>query len=587
MATRKLVYDVGDKPKFKNLILYAFQMLLAILAATVAVPTIIGLPSQIPSAILGAGVGTLVYILFTKRKSPIVISSSFAFLPALGMAVAFGYMGILVGGIFAGLVYVIIALIVKFAGTKWINRLMPAVIIGPVVALIGLSLAPSAVSNLTLANASTSAHDYNFVALFCGLITLFTVAICTIQNRFKSMKLIPFIIGILVGYAFATIFTVIGNSCNVDYLKIIDWSPLTNNFSEVTINSFFSVPKISIVEAIKEMVNGELDASILAANPNAELLTPAGVGVMALAFCPIAFVSFAEHIADHKNMSTIIGRDLINDQPGLHRTLLGDGVGTMMGTAFGICPNTSYGEGLACVAMTRNASVLTTFTTACICILLSFLAPFSLALQTIPSCVMGGVCLSLYGFISVSGLKMFKEVDLDDNVNLLTVSAILIAGIGGLVIQIPYYTADKPDVAQYIQITEIATALLLGIAIYQIARLIQRREKSKIADVNLEAINEDYVRMYLRKFGNDRLVKALMMFGFIHESVELTTAQLSNFLRSREMLNLRTAQELNELIKLFEFKGDTTGLTKPSLIDLIIHNCQQIDKNTPNRYLVK
>lgn len=587
MANRKLIYDVGDRPKFKNLILYAFQLLLAILAATVAVPTIIGLPTQIPAAILGAGVGTIVYILFTKGKSPIVISSSFAFLPALGMAVAFGYMGILVGGIFAGLVYVIIALIVKFAGTKWINRLMPAVIIGPVVALIGLSLAPSAVSNLTLANASTSAHAYNFVALFCGLITLFTVAICTIQNRFKSMKLIPFIIGILVGYVFATIFTVIGNSCNVDYLKIIDWSPLTNNFSEVTINSFFSVPKISIVEAIKEMVNGELDASILAANPNAELLTPAGVGVMALAFCPIAFVSFAEHIADHKNMSTIIGRDLINDQPGLHRTLLGDGVGTMMGTAFGICPNTSYGEGLACVAMTRNASVLTTFTTACICILLSFLAPFSLALQTIPSCVMGGVCLSLYGFISVSGLKMFKEVDLDDNVNLLTVSAILIAGIGGLIIQIPYYTADKPDVVQYIKITEIATALLLGIAIYQIARLIQRREKSKIADVNLEAINEDYVRMYLRKFGNDRLVKALMMFGFIHESVELTTAQLSNFLRSREMLNLRTAQELNELIKLFEFKGDTTGLTKPKLIDLIIHNCQQIDKNTPNKYLVK
>lgn len=587
MATRKLVYDVGDKPKFKNLILYAFQMLLAILAATVAVPTIIGLPSQIPSAILGAGVGTLVYIFFTKRKSPIVISSSFAFLPALGMAVAFGYMGILVGGIFAGLVYVIIALIVKFAGTKWVNRLMPAVIIGPVVALIGLSLAPSAVVNLTAANASTSAPDYNFIALFCGLVTLFTVAICTIQNRFKSMKLIPFIIGILAGYLCATIFTVIGNACNIDYLKIINWQPLTDNFAEVTINSFFSVPKISIVEAIKEMVTGELDPSILAANPNAELLTPAGIGVMALAFCPIAFVSFAEHLADHKNMSTIIGHDLINDQPGLHRTLLGDGVGTMMGTAFGICPNTSYGEGLACVAMTRNASVLTTFTTACICILLSFLAPFSLALQTIPSCVMGGVCLSLYGFISVSGLKMFKAVDLDDNVNLLTVSAILIAGIGGLIIQIPYYTADQPGVAKYIQIGSIATALLLGIAVYQLARLIHYREKSRVADVNLEAINEDYVRMYLRKFSNDRLVKALMMFGFIHESVELTTAQLANFLRSREMLNLRTAKELNEIIKLFELKGDTTGLTKRSLIDLIIHNCQQIDKNTPNKYLVK
>ena len=589
MATRTLVYDVGDKPKFKNLLLYAFQLLLAILAATVAVPTAIGLPTQIPSAILGAGVGTLVYIFFTKRRSPIVISSSFAFLPALGMAVSFGYMGILAGGLFAGAVYVIIALIVKIAGTRWINKIMPPVIIGPVVALIGLSLAPSAIGNLTSANyAGTEFESYNWVALICGLTTLFTVVLCTVQNRSKGIKLIPFIIGIGAGYLMASIFTAIGNACNNDYLKIIDWTPLTNNFSKITINSFFSVPKISLVEGIKEMVTGKLDASILAADAEATLLTPAGIGVVALAFCPIAFVSFAEHLADHKNMSNIIGHDLINDQPGLHRTLLGDGVGTMAGTAFGICPNTSYGEGLACVAMTRNASVLTTFTTACICIILSFLAPFSLALQTVPKCVMGGVCLALYGYISVSGLKMFKEVDLDDNVNLLTVSSILIAGIGGLILLIPpVYTPiynELKEIVGYnvsgvIQISSVATALVLGILVYQLTRVIHYRERSKVMDVNLEAINEDFVRMYLKKFSNDRLAKALMMFGFMHESVELTTAQLSNFLHSEEMLNLRSAKELNELIEMFEFKGNTKGLNKKSLIKLIRENCLRIEKS--------
>lgn len=588
MATRKLIYDVGDRPKFKNLILYAFQMLLAILAATVAVPTIIGLPTQIPAAILGAGVGTLVYILFTKGKSPIVISSSFAFLPALSTALAFGYMGILVGGLFAGAVYVILAIIVKFAGTKWVNKLMPPVIIGPVVALIGLSLAPNAVGDLMAANSSDPFASYNWVAILCGLVTLFTVVICTVQNRFKSMKLIPFIIGIGAGYVLASIFTGIGLATNNTYLQIINWDPLINNFSNVTVNSFFSVPKISIVEGIKELINGEFSPEILAATEGgATLLDGVGVGAIALAFCPIAFVAFAEHLADHKNMSTIINHDLINDQPGLHRTLLGDGVGTMMGTACGICPNTSYGEGIACVALTRNASVATTFTTACICILLSFLAPFSLVLQTIPRCVMGGVCLALYGYISVSGLKMFKEVDLDDNANLLTVCAILIAGIGGLTIQIPYVLADKPEACKYITIGAIATALILGIIVHQLAHLIHHREKSRIADVNLEVREEDYVRAYLKQFGNDRLTKVLLMFGFLHESVELTTAQLSNILRSKEMLNLRTPQELNEIIKLFELKGNTRGLTKEKLVDLIVYDCQQIDKNTPNKYLVK
>ncbi len=203
-----------------------------------------------------------------------------------------------------------------------------------------------------------------------------------------------------------------------------------------------------------------------------------------------------------------------------------------------------------------------------------------------PKCVMGGVWLSLYGFISVSGLKMFKEVDLDDNANLLTVSSILIAGIGGLIIKIPYMIEGKPE-TQYIEIGSIATALLLGILVYQIARLIHYREKSRVADVVLDVKNEDYLRAYLKQFPNDRLAKVLMMFGFMHESVELTTAQLSNFLHSNEMLNLRSPQELNEIIKLFEFKGSTTGLNKNALIGLIKNNVMRIDKDVRAPYLVK
>ena len=195
----------------------------------------------------------------------------------------------------------------------------------------------------------------------------------------------------------------------------------------------------------------------------------------ALAFIPIALVVFAEHIADHKNLGSIINRDLVEGEPGLERTLLGDGVGSIAGTIFGICPNTTYGESVGCVAITKNASVATIFTAAIMCIVLAFISPIMRLLQTIPNCVMGGVCLTLYGFIAVSGLKMFKEVDLNENKNLFTVSAILIAGIGGLAIKIPYH-ATEGLVDKAITITSIATALILGICTYAITNALEKRE---------------------------------------------------------------------------------------------------------------
>lgn len=524
MSKNQLVYDVNDKPAFGKNLVFAFQQVLAIMAATIAVPTIIGLPTQIPAAILGAGLGTIVYLLFTKFKSPVIISSSFAFLSSLSTALCFGYCGIILGGILAGLVYVVLALIIKFAGSKWVSKLMPPVIIGPTVALIGLSLAGSAMGDITKASGAAINASYNLVALFCGLVTLITICICSTQKKFKMGRLIPFIIGIGAGYAVASFFSIFGYACNVEYLKIVNWQPLVDNFAALgdasasvgaKFQSFLNYPDFALIEAIKELVTGNVSEAVKTAvsaatdgKVTASTLTWAGVGEVVLAFVPVALVVFAEHIADHKNLGSIIGRDLVEGEPGLERTLLGDGVGSMVGTVFGICPNTTYGESVGCVAITKNASVSTIFLAAIMCIVLSFVSPLMALLRTIPACVMGGVCLTLYGFIAVSGLKMFKDINLGDNKNLFTVSTILIAGIGGLSIKIPYKILSSDLIGQTIKdgaivdvilkpagtvdktitITSIATALVLGIIVHAIINAI---EKKQGGDGNEEEVKEE------------------------------------------------------------------------------------------------
>ena len=452
----KLVYDVKDKPKFGQLIVFAFQQLLAILAATIVVPVIInGNTADFAAksnmsqsaALFGAGIGTIVYLLFTKFKSPVFLGSSFAFLGSMTAAFAgaasaqAGYTGLILGAVFAGLVYVVIALVVKFAGTEWISKLMPAVVIGPTVAIIGLSLAGNAVGDLGtgkyMVDGASAASFY--VCLICGLVTLFTVIICSVYGK-KMTKLIPFIIGILAGYACAAIFTIIGIQTGNDALRVIDFGV----FKNMTI---FAVPTFTFVEAL-----GGVKA-----------VDGAYITTVAVAYIPVAFVVFAEHIADHKNLSSVIDKDLL-EEPGLHRTLLGDGVGSMAGAFFGGCPNTTYGESVGCVAITGNASVITIFTTAIMAIIISFFGPFVTFLSTIPNCVMGGVCITLYGFIAVSGLKMIKDVDLNENANLFTVAVILICGIGGLSVSFGKVT-----------ITSIATALILGI----ITNLIVSKKRAK------------------------------------------------------------------------------------------------------------
>jgi len=492
---KNLVYDIHDKPKFGNMLIFAFQQLLAILAATIAVPTIIGLPTQIPAAIFGAGIGTLIYQLFTRFKSPVFLGSSFAFLSSLGVAVAYGYCGIVLGSIVAGAAYIAIAIVIHFVGTSWVSKLMPPVIIGPTVTVIGISLATNAMGDIVKANSSQINGKYNLAALLCGLVAFFTIIICSTQKKYKMARLIPFIIGIGAGYLMASVFTAIGLAADIDYLKIINWDPLVNNFVDADgsfrgINAFFDYPDFALVEGIKELVNGNVSSEIITASKGeATLLNLGGVAEVVIAFLPVAFVVFAEHIADHKNLSSIIETDLIED-PGLKRTLLGDGVGSIAGTAFGVCPNTTYGESVGCVAITRNASVCTITTTAIMCMILSFVSPIMTLLQTIPSCVMGGVCLTLYGFIAISGLKMFKDLDLNQNKNLFVVSSILIAGIGGLTIQIPYALDAAGAVAKTIQVTAIATALILGIVTNAVLTKVENSKLGKDPEEEAEKDEE-------------------------------------------------------------------------------------------------
>ncbi|MDY6367664.1 MAG: solute carrier family 23 protein [Clostridia bacterium] len=459
----ELTYGVSDKPKFPQLIVFALQQLLAIMAATIAVPAIIGHGMQASAALFGAGVGTLVYLLFTGFKSPVFLGSSFAFLGSMGAAFAggvtmqLGYMGLIIGAVLAGLVYVVISLIVKFCGTGWINKLMPAVVIGPTVAIIGLSLAGNAIGDLQSGSVATTSP---YVAIVCGLVTLFVTIICSVYGR-KFLKMIPFVIGILAGYAVAAIFTGIGFWANNDALKVINFGLFEN---------IQWYPDFTFIEAFKFSQYGYGEVMNFGSY----------LGTIAVAYIPVAFVVFAEHIADHKNLSSIIGSDLL-EKPGLHRTLLGDGVGSIAGAFFGGCPNTTYGESVGCVAISGNASVVTILCTACMAIVISFIGPFSTFLATIPKCVMGGVCIALYGFIAVSGLKMIQDVDLNKKHNLYVVSTILIIGVGGLSVSFGKIT-----------ITTVACALILGIIVNLICAPYKKKyDARKAKEAEEEAAAKD------------------------------------------------------------------------------------------------
>ncbi len=471
----KLVLDVNENPKrIKDWILFAIQHILAMLVACITVPFLTGLP--VAPTLISAGIGTLCYILFTKKKSPVFLSSSFAYLAPMSSALAVGlignqtgnnYLALILGMVMVGIVYCLVALIIKFVGTNWLNKLLPPIVIGPIIMVIGLGLASSAVSNLT--SASGSGQEYNLIAIVCGLIGLVTTALSSHYGK-KMVALVPFVIGMASGYIAAVLFTAIGYyGFNNDYFKIVDFTPLINIFSadKIGIASFFNY---------KIFIPNDPESFIFLKFNEISSFDWATIGEVALLFIPVAFVTICEHIGDHKNLGNIINKDLLNDEPGMTRTLLGDGVATAVSGALCGAANTTYGENVAVIGMTKVASVNVIILASALTIFIGFFTPFTALLQTIPSCVTGGISLILYGFIASSGIKILikEKIDFSKSKNIIIASVILVVGIGGLALK--FGSADNP----VIEITKIAVAMFLGIILNLILRDKKKEEPKEI-----------------------------------------------------------------------------------------------------------
>ncbi len=402
----KLIYGISDRPSVGKTLLFAFQQMIAIMAATLLVPMMVSTVDMVldpAAALFGAGAGTIVYIICTKAKSPVFLGSSFTFMGAMSAAIAqnYGYWGLIIGVGFAGLAYVVIAIIIKFVGTNWINKLLPAVIIGPIVMVIGLSLSGTAIT-WVMYNAPNT-DSYNLLAILFG------------------------------------------KAAGVEYMQILDFQPFIDKFSEIKFTSFLDYPKFTFLRAFETANSYPINAS--------------AIFNIAFLFTPIAIVELAQHIAHHKNLSSIVEVDLIKN-PGLTRTLLGDGIGSIVGAFFGGCANTAYGESVGCVAISKNASTISIFTAAIGCMVLSFFTPFVAVINSIPKCVMGGACIAMYGFIAVSGLQMLKEVDLSDNRNLYVVASIAVTGIGGLAFN---FGINSLTGQAAFSLTSVAAALIVGL----------------------------------------------------------------------------------------------------------------------------
>ena len=396
MKNKKMTYDVDECPPIGKWIILAFQHVFAMFGATILVPILVNSAAgetvlTIPVALVASGIGTLIYILCTKGKSPVYLGSSFAFIAPIAAAYTKGGISGAMTGIMAvGLIYVIVAIIIKLAGKAWLDKLLPPVVIGPMIMIIGLGLAPSAISQVGL----TAGTPLEWKVVLVAAVSFLVTAI--VMTRAKGFfKVIPFLIGIISGYIMAVI------------LGMVDFKPVLEA-------SFFSLPKF-----VFPFIDYKISFGAL------------------LTIAPIALVTLCEHIGDHKSLSNIIGKDLIND-PGLDRTLLGDGIATFVAGAIGGPANTTYGENTSVVGMTKVASVKVIGLAAIIAIAIGFLGKFTALVSTIPNAVLGGVSLLLYGFIAVNGLKVLikNQVNFDNSKNVIVASSMLVLGLGGAAVGI-------------------------------------------------------------------------------------------------------------------------------------------------------
>lgn len=391
-----LILDVNEKPSIGKWIILALQHVFAMFGATILVPILVNSAAgaevlTIPVTLVASGIGTLIYILCTKGKSPVYLGSSFAFIaPITAAYLKGGISGAMTGIMAVGLIYVIFAIIIKLIGKNWLDKLLPPVVIGPMIMIIGLGLAPSAISQIGL----SSGAALEWQPIVVALVAFLTTAIVAVAAK-GFLKVIPFLIGIVAGYLAGVA------------VGIVDFTPITEAAIVGVPN--FLIPFVSYT-------------------PNFSAI---------LTIAPIALVTIAEHIGDHTALSAIMNRDLLKD-PGLDRTLLGDGIATFVAGAIGGPANTTYGENTSVVGMTKVASVWVIGLAAVIAIVLGFFTKFTALISTIPTAVLGGVSLLLYGFISVNGLKVLiqNQVDFNNTKNVIVASAMLVLGLGGATISI-------------------------------------------------------------------------------------------------------------------------------------------------------
>ncbi|AMD17174.1 uracil transporter [Methanobrevibacter sp. YE315] len=385
-----MLHGTGDKPPALRLVLLAIQHVCAMFGATILVPIVVNTTAganilSIPVALVSSGLGTLIYLVCTRNRSPVYLGSSFAFIAPMVAGYAIGGTGsVFTALMIVGIVYVIISMIIRVSGPGWINKLLPPVVVGPMIMVIGLSLAPTAIQEIGL---DLTAVPWN--NLLVAFVSFLMTAIVAVRGR-GIQQVIPFLIGIIVGYIVAAL------------LGMVDFAP-------VWAANIIEVPKFYL-----PFVNYKLNFAAV------------------LTIVPIALVTMVEHVGDHKVLSEIIGRDLIED-PGLQRTLLGDGLATFLAAFLGGPANTTYGENTSVVGMTRVASTYVIGLAALIAILFAFLGPLTALLTAIPQPVLGGISVLLYGFICVNGLKILinNQVDFNNTKNVVVAATMLVLGLGG------------------------------------------------------------------------------------------------------------------------------------------------------------
>ncbi|KEQ36521.1 uracil-xanthine permease family protein [uncultured Streptococcus sp.] len=395
-STVDLLLDVDQRPSAGKGILLSFQHVFAMFGATILVPLILGMPVSV--ALFASGVGTLIYMIATGFRVPVYLGSSFAFITAMSLAMkelGGDVSAAQTGVILTGFIYVLVAAGVRFAGTKWIDKLLPPIIIGPMIIVIGLGLASSAVTNAGLV------ADGNWKNALVAVVTFLIAAFINTKGK-GFLRIIPFLFAIIGGYLFALT------------LGLVDFTPvLKANWFEIP---GFYLP-FSTGGAFKEY--------------------NLYFGPETIAILPIAIVTISEHIGDHTVLGQICGRQFLKE-PGLHRTLLGDGIATSVSAFLGGPANTTYGENTGVIGMTRIASVSVIRNAAFIAIALSFLGKFTALISTIPNAVLGGMSILLYGVIASNGLKVLikERVDFAQMRNLIIASAMLVLGLGGAILKL-------------------------------------------------------------------------------------------------------------------------------------------------------